>query len=100
MEIIDGFAAVLPLNRLIITKLDETRSYGMILNACRHLGQPLAYVTTGQSVPEDIEVADPNKIADLILGDRHVRSGRDPQTTQRPDKRTTSIVPGVGHCHY
>ncbi len=68
MEIIDGFAAVLPLNRLIITKLDETSSYGMILNACRHLGQPLAYVTTGQSVPEDIEVADPNKIADLILG--------------------------------
>ncbi len=68
MEIIDGFATVLPLNRLIITKLDETSSYGMILNACRYLGKPLAYVTTGQSVPEDIEVADPNKIADLILG--------------------------------
>lgn len=68
MEIIDGFAAVLPLNRLIITKLDETSSYGMILNAYRRLGQPLAYITTGQSVPEDIEVADPNKIADLILG--------------------------------
>ncbi|MGI6036943.1 MAG: flagellar biosynthesis protein FlhF [Limnochordia bacterium] len=66
--IIDKFS-ILPIQRLIITKIDETSTYGMIYNAQRYLDKPLAYLTTGQNVPEDIEVAQPDKIASMILGE-------------------------------
>lgn len=52
---------------LIFTKLDETQKYGAILNIVNRLKKSLAYVTTGQTVPDDIEVPDPHKIARLIL---------------------------------
>jgi len=65
--IIDSFRKV-KYNRLIFTKMDETATYGVILNACRQAELPVTYVTTGQNVPDDLEVADAEKIANLILG--------------------------------
>ncbi len=60
----------IPINSLVFTKLDETHSYGVILNVVNRYRKSLAYVTTGQSVPDDIEVPDPQKIARLILQGR------------------------------
>ncbi len=57
----------LPIKRLVFTKLDETQSYGVILNTVSRVKKPLAYVTTGQSVPDDIEVPDVLKLAEMIL---------------------------------
>ncbi len=54
-------------DRLIFTKLDETNSYGSLLNVADKTGIPLTYLTTGQRVPEDIEVAKGSAIAELIL---------------------------------
>lgn len=54
-------------NKLIFTKLDETGSFGSILNLIRHVGLPVVYVTNGQSVPEDIETFYPRKLAELLL---------------------------------
>lgn len=57
----------LPDYKLLFTKVDEASSYGIILN-CRHIsGRPLSYIATGQSVPDDIEVADPNKLLSCIM---------------------------------
>ncbi|WP_461370789.1 flagellar biosynthesis protein FlhF [Candidatus Darwinibacter acetoxidans] len=67
-EIIKVFGQ-LPIDRVIITKLDETSVYGVLLHTCDRAGVPIAFVTTGQGVPEDIEVADTERIAQLILGD-------------------------------
>lgn len=67
-EIIKTFGQ-LPIQRVIVTKLDETNVYGVILHTCERAGVPLAFVTTGQGVPEDIDVASSEKIARLILGD-------------------------------
>lgn len=53
---------------LIFTKLDETDHYGNILNIKLFTGAGLSYVTTGQTVPDDIEVIDPQKIVKTILG--------------------------------
>lgn len=53
---------------LIFTKLDETLAYGSILNLKQETGRPLAYVTTGQNVPEDIAEFDPYETANQILG--------------------------------
>ncbi|MEN2776587.1 flagellar biosynthesis protein FlhF [Acetivibrio clariflavus] len=54
--------------KLIFTKLDETPSLGIILNARRLTNKNLSYVTVGQSVPDDIEVANVDKIAKKLIG--------------------------------
>lgn len=53
----------------MFTKLDETSTYGCILNAIEYTGNSVPYITIGQSVPEDIREADPDKLAGLILGE-------------------------------
>jgi flagellar biosynthesis protein FlhF len=53
--------------RLLITKLDETIYRGMILNLSWYTQKPLAYVTTGQNVPDDIELVDVEAVANQIL---------------------------------
>lgn len=55
--------------KLIFTKLDETSYFGNILNIKVLTSKPLSYVTTGQSVPDDIEVANVDKIANCIVGE-------------------------------
>jgi len=54
--------------KLIFTKIDETSSLGVLLNVRELTGKPLSYVTTGQSVPDDIEVADVETISKKLLG--------------------------------
>jgi len=67
-KIVDVFGEM-PVNRVIITKLDETSSYGIILHVVKLANAPISFITTGQGVPDDIEVADGHHIAKLILGD-------------------------------
>lgn len=54
--------------KLIFTKLDESPISGIILNARYLTNKDLSYVTTGQSVPDDFEVANVDKIAKNLLG--------------------------------
>lgn len=54
--------------RLIATKADEAVCCSGIPAAQARSGLPMAYVTTGQRVPEDIEVATPELVADLLSG--------------------------------
>jgi len=68
-DIVERFSQF-PISHLIVTKLDETSSFGILYNLCRLTGLPLSYVTNGQSVPDDIEVAESERIADIILGGR------------------------------
>ncbi len=55
-------------DKLIFTKLDETNCYGQILNIISEIKKPVAYFTTGQNVPDDIEVPDPFKFARMVMG--------------------------------
>lgn len=66
MEIAARFGE-LPIDQLIFTKLDETTKFGVILNIVNSLRKGLAYITTGQGVPDDIEVPDPVKLARMIM---------------------------------
>jgi flagellar biosynthesis protein FlhF len=54
--------------KLIFTKLDESPVSGILLNARQMTGKPLSYITTGQSVPDDIEVVSIEKITKNLLG--------------------------------
>ena len=55
-------------DKLIFTKLDEAKHCGAVLGIVRSVRKPLSYVTTGQGVPADIEVARGKRLAQLILG--------------------------------
>ena len=51
---------------IIFTKLDESVSYGNILNTLVKSKASIKYVTNGQVIPDDIIAADPEVIASLI----------------------------------
>jgi flagellar biosynthesis protein FlhF len=67
-EILDSYSE-LNYDKLLFTKLDETKSYGVILNAVNHANCNLSYVTVGQNVPDDIKEASAEEIAEIILGE-------------------------------
>lgn len=54
--------------KVIFSKLDETNRLGNILNLKSRYDLQLSYMTTGQNVPDDIAIIDPQHIARLILG--------------------------------
>lgn len=55
-------------NKLILTKLDETAHCGIVLSVVSKAALPISYITTGQEVPDDIEVVESARMARLILG--------------------------------
>ncbi len=57
-------------NRLLFTKLDETTRLGNIFNVVSDLGIPVSYFTVGQSVPDDIELAQAGKFVKRLMGGR------------------------------
>ncbi len=58
-----------PIKKLILTKVDETTSYGSIFNIAYKYPYQLAYITNGQSVPEDIAAIDPPLLARYLIGE-------------------------------
>lgn len=54
--------------QLIFTKLDETTTVGNLLNIKLHADTPIAYITCGQNVPNDIEQFNPQKTVKQLLG--------------------------------
>lgn len=61
----------LPLLRLLFTKLDETESFGTIFELAHQTGVPLSYWSAGQRVPEDIELATPERLATFLITQRY-----------------------------
>jgi flagellar biosynthesis protein FlhF len=65
-DALERFRAV-PIHSLVLSKLDETVRFGALLSFLEETDLPLSYFTVGQKVPEDIEVATPERVADMIL---------------------------------
>lgn len=57
----------LPVDCIAFTKTDEAVKYGSIYNLASLYQKPVAYITTGQSVPADIEFPDSGRLAAMIL---------------------------------
>lgn len=61
--------------KIIFTKIDEADNLGIILNTKFFSKKRLSYITTGQKVPEDIEIANVDKITKILTGElQHERS--------------------------
>lgn len=64
--IVKGYSQI-KIDNIIVTKLDETASYGSLLSILDASKKPISYVTTGQNVPDDIMKPTSSEIANLIL---------------------------------
>ncbi|MEW7865074.1 flagellar biosynthesis protein FlhF [Aeromonas diversa] len=66
-EAVDHFKRI-PLSGCILTKLDESLNLGEVINVCIQNSLPISYVTDGQRVPEDIQVAHSAQLIGSALG--------------------------------
>jgi len=55
-------------DKVVLTKLDEAVSFGLLINVIQKVGKELSFITTGQEVPDHIEVGRPERLAELVLG--------------------------------
>ncbi|HTY59151.1 MAG TPA: flagellar biosynthesis protein FlhF, partial [Bacteroidota bacterium] len=65
LDIIEKFRVVKP-NRLLFSKLDEAVTLGSLLSVASRDRIPVSYVTTGQTVPDDIVRVDPARFAQMV----------------------------------
>lgn len=79
----------LSIQRLIFTKVDESRAYGSLLNIALQSEIPLSFLTTGQQIPEDLEVGSPDNLADLMIGSAVV-------STVTGNRNSNSVDAGTG----
>ena len=72
IRVVDSYERFRP-RRLLFTKLDETGSFGSLLNETVRTGKPLSFLTNGQRIPEDLEAASRNRISKLIFSGHPAR---------------------------
>jgi len=56
------------LDGLIVTKLDETHTFGNVYNFARKNQVPLGYFTTGKETSRHLEVVDPSRLVSALFG--------------------------------
>jgi len=66
MTAVERFAPVRP-DCVIFTKLDEAERLGTLVNVLARAPRPISFVTSGQEVPDDLDLADPDRLARLVL---------------------------------
>lgn len=69
MEIVNRYRTFFPINDIFFTKIDETYKPGILLNLPIKADIPVSFISTGQKVPEDIRVLNPERMANYILGE-------------------------------
>lgn len=60
---------IMHFNSIVITKTDETSFIGNVVDIADKYKKPIAYFTNGQEVPNDIMVASPDNLVDMMMGD-------------------------------
>jgi flagellar biosynthesis protein FlhF len=75
----------IPLSGCIFTKIDESLSLGELMSVAIHNRLPIGYLTNGQRVPEDIRVANSEKIVQ--------KANQLFELKQKVTKRNNKVVP-------
>lgn len=57
----------LPIDHIIISKIDETSTFGSVLNIAAEVESSISYITNGQTIPDDIQLANAHNLAKMIL---------------------------------
>jgi flagellar biosynthesis protein FlhF len=77
----------IPLSGAVLTKLDESVSLAPALSVLIQSGLPLSYVTDGQRVPEDMQVADTFALANKALSVLNRKEQVIKQNCERSDEK-------------
>jgi flagellar biosynthesis protein FlhF len=64
-DIVKRFKILRP-DRFLFSKMDEAATLGSLLEVVRQYAMPVSYVTTGQTVPDDIIPAESGRLASMI----------------------------------
>ncbi len=84
----ERFAAVKP-NRIILSKLDEAVNFGVLISAAKTIDLKISYLTTGQEVPDHIEVGKPERLARMVMEGELAR----PKPVGGQDAARSAFVP-------
>ena len=74
---------------LIFTKLDESCAYGNLINLVSDHPLPLAYLTSGRQVPDDIETGSLRKVVTLLLSEVKFQSPISQPLSKNPSASET-----------
>jgi flagellar biosynthesis protein FlhF len=55
-------------HKLIFTRLDETESFGALINESARRSLPISFLSAGQAIPDDLEPASKERLAARVLG--------------------------------
>ncbi len=66
-DIVENYQNYFKIDSLLMSKIDETKKPGLLLNLPYKTELPLSYISTGQRVPEDIKVLTPEVVASYFL---------------------------------
>ena len=66
-RVIDRYAIFQP-KKLLFTRLDETDRYGALVSEAARRSLPISFLATGQQIPDDLEPASKEFIADKVRG--------------------------------
>jgi flagellar biosynthesis protein FlhF len=70
MKIVAAQFAKYGVNQLLLTKFDETDSFGAIINLVKEFNFRISYITCGQTVPDDIKPFEPEDLVRRLLGEK------------------------------
>jgi len=65
----EAFGAV-GVDKIALSKMDEAVGFGGLINVVRKFNKPLSFITTGQEVPDHLEVANAQRLAEMVMTGR------------------------------
>jgi flagellar biosynthesis protein FlhF len=74
-RVIDRYEIFQP-KKLLFTRLDETDRLGALVNEAARRSLPISFLAMGQQIPDDLEPASKEAIADRVRGERNRESIR------------------------
>ena len=80
----------LSVTSLIVSKLDESQTYGNVFNLLMRSKLPVSYFTSGQAIPHSLEKATLEKVVELILN-----PDRESKPWHVPPGKTAEIIPYI-----
>jgi flagellar biosynthesis protein FlhF len=91
------------IHRLLFTKIDESSTYGNVVNLLIRTNIPLSFLCSGRKVPDDIEAGSTAKLVDLLFkspglnnrqsaGSSHILDSQAADLDNLPAVRTTFVA--------
>jgi flagellar biosynthesis protein FlhF len=68
MKMVASQFAKYGVEQLLLTKFDETDTFGAVINLVKEFDFKISYITCGQAVPDDIRPFEPEDLVKRILG--------------------------------